>query len=169
MDQVLRAAVIYGVLLVLFRIAGKRVLAKATSFDLGLLLVISEAVQNALVGLDHSITNAVVVVATLVLLDVGLSFGKQRFPLVERVIDGEPLVLLRDGVPLRERLARERIHVEDILTAGREQHGIETLGEIKHAVLERSDGISVIPYRPGPAPDRPARARRQPARARRRP
>ncbi len=80
MDAVLRAGAIYLVLLLIFRITGKRSLAQITTFDFVLLLVIGEATQQALLGNDFSITNAVIVIVTLLGLDLGLSLVQSRFP-----------------------------------------------------------------------------------------
>ncbi len=78
-------------------------------------------------------------------MDVGLSVVKARLPAIEPWLDGEPVVLVEDGRLHRDRLARERIDLGDILTAARELHGLERLDQIKHAVLERSGGISIVP------------------------
>lgn len=145
MESVLRAVVIYIFLMVILRLSGKRTFSELTTFDFILLLIISETTQQALLGEDFSITNAIVVIFTLVGLDVALSFIKQRFKSVERLVEGVPLVILENGKPLIERMTRSRIDEEDILAAGRSSHGLTRLDQIKYAVLERSGGISIIP------------------------
>lgn len=145
MDSVLSAVVIYAILLVLFRITGKRSLAQITTFDFVLLLVIGEATQQALLGDDFSVTNAAVVIVTLLGIDVALSLIKGKSPVIEKLIDDVPLVLVEDGTPLKERLDKARVDEEDILTAARELQGLERMDQIKYAVLERSGGISVVP------------------------
>jgi uncharacterized membrane protein YcaP (DUF421 family) len=145
METVLRAAAIYLVLLIVFRVAGNRSLAQITAFDFVLLLIIGEATQQGLLGNDFSVTNALLVIVTLVGLDIALSLWKQRAPRLEKVIDGMPLVILENGRLLRERMDKERVDEDDILTAAREIHGLERLDQIKYAVLERSGGISIIP------------------------
>ncbi|HWP35668.1 MAG TPA: YetF domain-containing protein [Thermodesulfobacteriota bacterium] len=147
MDAVGRALVVYLVLLATIRVAGQRTLSEMTAFDLVLLLVVSEAVQQALVGDDGSVTAAVVLVATLVGADVALSVLKQRFPRAAKWIDGVPLVLVEDGRPLRDRMARERVDEDDILEAARLQHGLERLDQVKYAVLERGGKIAIVPRR----------------------
>jgi uncharacterized membrane protein YcaP (DUF421 family) len=147
MESVLRAAALYAILLVLFRVTGRRSLRETTPFDLVLLLVIGEATQQALLGEDFSLVNAVVVVTTLLLMDVGLSLLKGRSATVERVIDGVPTILVADGEPIEERLRRARVDVDDILEAARERQGLATLGEIRWAVLETDGTITVIPKR----------------------
>jgi uncharacterized membrane protein YcaP (DUF421 family) len=146
MTAVLHSAAIYVFLLLIFRIAGKRSLAKITTFDLVLLLIISESTQQALTGQDYSLTQALTVIVTLVLLDVGLSLVKQRLRGFDRVMEGEPIVLVADGRPLRDRLAKERMDEDDVLEAARQLQGLERMEQIKFAVLEKSGHISIIPY-----------------------
>ncbi len=153
MEPVLRALAIYGFLLVLFRLTGKRSLSQITTFDFILLLIISEALQNGLVGQDYSLTTAVVLVVTLVGADVGLSFVKCRSRRIDRWLEGTPLIVVAHGRPLADRMARERIDEDDVLTAARQLHGLERMDQIKYAILERSGGISVIPRRDGRGPD----------------
>jgi uncharacterized membrane protein YcaP (DUF421 family) len=145
MDSVLRAIFVYLLLLVLFRMAGKRTLAHMSTFDLVLLLIISESIQNALLGRDESLTNATLVVVTLVLLDIALSLLKYRSRRAEKLIDGLPLVLVRDGQPEWDHMKRERVDLDDIVAAGRERQGVGRLEDIRHAVLERNGEISVMP------------------------
>ncbi|HEU4653823.1 MAG TPA: YetF domain-containing protein [Steroidobacteraceae bacterium] len=145
MDSVIRATVVYAVLLILFRLAGKRTLAEVTTFDFVLLLIISEATQQAMVGSDNSMTNSLLLVGTLVGLNILMSELKQRFAVVERVLDGMPLLIVEHGKPLQDRMAKERVDVDDVLDAARESHGLERLDQIKYAVLERNGKISIIP------------------------
>jgi uncharacterized membrane protein YcaP (DUF421 family) len=154
MDSVLRAGAMYLVLLVVFRIVGKRPLAQITPFDMVLLLIIAESTQQALVGPDYSIVNAVLVIVTLVGIDIGLSRWRHHSRRVERILDDMPVVLVDRGRPLQPRLDRERVDVSDILEAARLQQGLERMDQIKYAVLETNGEISIIPWRieqPGPA------------------
>jgi uncharacterized membrane protein YcaP (DUF421 family) len=145
MDTVLRAVAIYAALLIILRGSGQRSLAQLTSFDFVLLLVLGESTQQALVGDDFSLTTGVLLVASLVGIDMSLSFLKQRSPSLDRFIDGVPLVIVEDGRPLRERVERSRVDDHDVLAAARERQGLERMEQIKYAVLERSGGISIIP------------------------
>lgn len=145
MDSVIRATIVYIVLLVLFRLSGKRTLAQVTTFDFVLLLIISEATQQALVDGDNSMTNAFLLVSTLVGLNILFSEIKQRFKAAEHVLDGAPLLLVEHGNPLHDRMQKERVDVDDVLDAAREGHGLERLEQIKYAVLERNGKISIIP------------------------
>lgn len=147
MDAVLRAAAIYAVLLLVFRIAGRRTLAQMTNFDFILLLIISEAVQNAMTGNDYSLTSGVLVVATLVGLDILLSIVKQWVPALEKWLDGLPTILVDHGRLLNERMVRARVGEDDILQAAREKQGLQRMDQVKYAVLEINGGISIVPKR----------------------
>jgi uncharacterized membrane protein YcaP (DUF421 family) len=155
MDGILRGLAIYFFLLLIFRLAGKRTLHQTTTFDFVLLLIISEVTQQGLLGEDYSVTNAIVLIVTLVVADIGLSVLKQRFKTIDWLIDGVPVLLVKDGQPLRERLDTERLDEEDILTQARLQRGLERFDQIKYAVLERDGTISVIPDRRALARTRP--------------
>jgi uncharacterized membrane protein YcaP (DUF421 family) len=145
MDSVIRAAVVYVVLMVLFRIAGKRSLAEITSFDLVLLLIISEAVQQALLDNDNSMTNALLLVSTLVGINILLSIVATRWKLFDKLVEDVPLVILRNGEPLRDRMRKERVDEEDIMEAARASQGLERLDQIKFAILERTGHITIVP------------------------
>jgi uncharacterized membrane protein YcaP (DUF421 family) len=144
-NSIFRAAAVYLFLLVLFRIAGKRTLSQITTFDAVLLLIISEAIQQAMIDNDNSMTNAFLLVVTLVALDILLSLWKRRSKLVERVVDGLPTVVVQEGKVRHEFLERERIDEQDVLAAARAHHGLERLDQVKHAVLEASGQITVVP------------------------
>ncbi|AZF10438.1 MULTISPECIES: DUF421 domain-containing protein [unclassified Pseudomonas] len=146
MDSVLRAAAIYLVLMILFKVAGRRSLAELNTFDLVLLMVIGEATQQALLGDDFSLTNAVLVIVTLIAIDIGLSLLKQRSLWFSRVLDGGPTVVVEEGRVLHERLKRARLDEDDILEAARSAQGILEIKHIRFAILERNGKISVIPY-----------------------
>ncbi|WP_422777810.1 DUF421 domain-containing protein [Pseudomonas mediterranea] len=144
MDSVLRAAAMYLALMVLFKIAGRRSLADLTTFDFVLLMIIGEATQQALLGDDFSLTNALMVIVTLIAIDVGLSLLKQRSQWVSRLIDGGPTVIVEDGRILKSRMRLARLVEADIMEAARSSQGIETLEQIKFAIIERNGKISVI-------------------------
>jgi len=155
MDSVLRAAIIYFFVLLIFRIAGKRSVAEITTFDFVLLLIISETTQAALVNGNNSITNSLILIVTMVGLDIALSLIKQRSKKVEKLLEGAPLVIVEDGKPIKERMDKSRVDEDDILAAARTLRGLERLEQIKYAVLERNGGISIIPK----TPNEPAQAR----------
>lgn len=145
MDLVLRAASIYFFLLVLVRLTGQRTLSELSTFDFILLLIVSEAVQNALVNDDRSVMSGFIVILTLVLLDLGLSMIKSRFRRAEDVAEGKPVILVEHGKLLPERLKLSLVTEDDILQSARVNQGLERLDQIKYAVLETSGGISIIP------------------------
>jgi uncharacterized membrane protein YcaP (DUF421 family) len=145
MDAVLRAFAVYGVLLILFRISGKRTLAQTTTFDFVMLLILGEATQQGLIGDDFSVTKALLLVTTLLGVDIGMSLMQARFPKLGLALEGAPLIILEDGEPLRERLKKTRVEESDILEAGRLLHGLERMSQMKFAVLERDGAISIIP------------------------
>jgi uncharacterized membrane protein YcaP (DUF421 family) len=144
MDAVLRGVVVYAFLVVIFRISGQRSLGNVTTFDFVLLLIIAETTQQALLGEDFSVTGAFLLIVTLIALDIGLSLLKQRSPRLDRLLEGMPLVIVENGQPLRDRMAKARVDEQDILSAARELQGLERMEQIKYAVLERSGGISII-------------------------
>lgn len=144
MDVVVRGVLIYAFLLVLFRISGQRSLGQVTTFDFVLLLIIAETTQQALLGDDYSVTNAFLLIVTLVATDIGLSLLKQRSPRIDRLIEGLPVVIVENGKPLDERMARARVDEEDVLSAARKLQGLERMEEIKYAVLERNGTISIV-------------------------
>lgn len=146
MESVTRGLAVYVVLLILFRICGTRTLAQTTTFDFVLLLIIAEATQQALIGTDDSMTNAFLLITTLLWLNVMLSLVKQRFPKVERWFDGLPVLLVEQGKPLREHMDKVRVDESDILEAAHEKHGLERLDQVKYAILERNGRIAIIPW-----------------------
>jgi uncharacterized membrane protein YcaP (DUF421 family) len=145
MESIIKAVVVYVGLLVLFRLSGKRTLAEVSPFDLVLLLIISEAVQQALIDSDNSMTNGFLLVTTLVALNVVMSEVKLRWRRAERVLDSTPLLIVENGKPIPEHMRKERVDVDDVLDTARELHGIESLEQIRYAVLERNGKISIIP------------------------
>ena len=145
MDSVLRAAVMYLVLMILFKIAGRRSLADLNTFDFVLLLIIGEATQQALLGDDFSITNSVLIIATLIAIDVGFSQLKQRSPRIALLLDGGPTVIVENGQPLLRRMKKARITEADIMEAARSSQGIASMSDIRYAIIERNGTISIIP------------------------
>lgn len=134
MNPALNALAVYGFLLLVFRVAGRWTLGQITTFDLVLLLVISEAVQNGPVRNDYSLKNA-----------FGLSLLTSCFKRADRVLEGMPLVLVERGECLTDLMRRARVDREDVLAAARKLHGLTRLDQIEFAVLERSGQLSIIP------------------------
>ena len=144
MEPVIRSVIIYGILWLVFRVIGRKSLADINTFDLVLLLLISQATQQALVRDDYSITNAFLVVVTLVGLQTLVTLMKRQVPDFGSYFDGGPVLLIERGELRREVMERVRIEEADILAAARRQRGVERLDQIKYAVLESSGGISII-------------------------
>lgn len=144
MDVVLRAVAVYVVLVLIMRITGKRTMAQVTIFDFILLLIVGEAVSEALVGEDPSLTGAALIVTTLVLLDRVSDYFSWRLPRFKRIVESSPVVLVEYGQPLRDTMDRERITDDDILSSARETQGLESMEQIKWAVLETSGTISIV-------------------------
>lgn len=145
MDAVLRAGAIYLALMVLFKISGRRSLGELTSFDFVLLMVIGEATQQALLGDDFSVTNAILVIVTLMVIDIGFSLVKRRSTRLAKLIDGGPTIIVENGRFLRHRMHEARIQEDDIMEAARIGQGFERVEQIKYAILERNGKISIIP------------------------
>lgn len=147
MESVIRAGAVYFIMLVIFRLAGNRSIAQLTAFDFVLLLIVSEAIQQAMITSDSSLTNAFLLVLTLVGLDIMMSLWKQRSPRVEKILDGVPVLIMENGKLHHDRMKRERVDEGDILASARERHGVERLDQVKHALVEATGGISVIPQK----------------------
>ncbi len=145
MDSVIRAGVVYFMLLVVFRLAGNRSIGQITAFDFVLLLIISESIQQAMITSDFSLTNAFLIIVTLVGLDIMMSLWKQRSKKLERILDGVPVLLIENGKMNDHVMNKERVDEGDILAAARECQGIERIDQIKHAVVEANGTISIVP------------------------
>lgn len=145
MEMILRAAAIYLILLVVFKIAGRRALLQMTSFDLILLLIISEATQQALLGDDFSVTGAMLTIITLVVIDMLFGVAKKYISGAESMLDGSPVILVVHGELQNEKLKKVDVSCDDILVSARQNHGIYQLEKIKYAILERNGHISIIP------------------------
>ncbi len=145
MDMVFRALAIYLFLVVVFKVAGRRALLQMTSFDLILLLIISEATQQALLGEDFSVTGAMITITTLVVVDIIFGLMKKYFSPVENILDGTPVILVENVVPLADKLKKVDGSRMAYLVSARQNNGITKLSEIKYAILERNGHISIIP------------------------
>jgi uncharacterized membrane protein YcaP (DUF421 family) len=147
MDIVIRSAVVYLFVMVLMRLLGRRELSKMQPFDLLILVVIADFVQQGVTQQDYSVTGAVLAVGTFALLIVATSWLAWRFPRTRPIIDGNPVVLVEDGNPIMDNLRRERISLEEIAAQARIQQ-LDSLTKVRWAILETSGDISFIP-KPG--------------------
>jgi len=145
MDSVLKAVVVFFVLWGIIRISGRRTLGEMTAFDFVLFLIIGGSTQRAITGEDYSMTNALLLVATFVILDIGLSMLDLKWPFMRRVLNATPTILVDNGHLLVNRMRRARLTQEHILEAARRLHGLERMDQIKFAILEASGDISIVP------------------------
>jgi len=143
-DVVLRTAAIYVVILVGLRLAGKREMGQMTVFDLVVLLLIANAVQNAMVGPDTSLLGGVLAAAVLLILNAIVARLRLRWPRLRRVIEGSPALLVLHGAVLPDHLRREGLDPETLEEALRE-HGVAKVADVEMAVLEIDGSISVVP------------------------
>jgi uncharacterized membrane protein YcaP (DUF421 family) len=143
MDLVLRAAVIWLFVYVVTRAVGKRELNSLEPFDLIMLVVLGDLIQQGVTQDDYSVTGALLVVSTVVLLTTFVSYLNWRVPRLRRYLEGEPIVVVKDGEPIERNMRRERLTVEEIAEEARAQQ-IASLSEIRWAVLENSGKLSFI-------------------------
>jgi uncharacterized membrane protein YcaP (DUF421 family) len=143
MDIVLRGVAIFIFLYVLMRVIGRRELSTLEPFDLILLIVLGDAVQQGLTQDDYSLTGAFLAIGTIAMLQLSVSFVNFRFPRLRPIIDGEPIVMVQDGKPLDKNMRRERLTMEDLRAAMRGQ-SISSLDDVAWAVMETSGKISFI-------------------------
>jgi uncharacterized membrane protein YcaP (DUF421 family) len=143
MDIVLRGTVIFVFLYVLMRVIGRRELSSLEPFDLILLIVVGDAVQQGLTQDDYSLTGAFLAIGTIAILQLGISYTNFRFPRMRPLLEGEPIVIVQDGKLVDRNVRRERLTIDDVLAAARQQN-IARLEEVEWAVMETSGAISFI-------------------------
>ena len=142
---VLRTAVIYLLVLIGVRLSGKREVGQMTPFDLTLLLLLSNSVQNAMTGPETSLLGGAVAAGTLLVLNYGVAgvSGSNRH--LRRLIEGQPTLLVHDGKIIDAHMARERVSMDELHRALRE-HGIDSFDQVALAVLEVDGSISCLKY-----------------------
>jgi uncharacterized membrane protein YcaP (DUF421 family) len=143
MDLVFRAAGIFMVVYFVTRLIGRRELTSLEPFDLILLVVLGDLVQQGVTQSDNSVTGTVVVIATIVLCTSLLEWVSWRFPRLRSKLDGEPIVLIEHGQPIERNLRRERLTVEELEAEARLQQ-VASLSGVRLAVLETNGQISFI-------------------------
>lgn len=144
MDLVFRAIVLFGGVLLLLRIVGRRELATMEPIDFILLVVLGDAIQQGLTQDDYSVTGALIVIFTIGVLQVSLAYAAFRSSRVRTVMEGEPLVLIENGNVLERNLRRARIAKEELAEEARLSQ-VASLGDVAWAVLETSGKVSIIP------------------------
>jgi uncharacterized membrane protein YcaP (DUF421 family) len=143
-EIILRTAVVYVVVLVLLRAAGKRELGQMSPVDLVVILVIANAVQNAMTGGDNSLIGGVIAATTLVAVNTAFSRIGHRVPYLQHLFESEPTALMKDGKLIKANLDRENVEEDELMMAARE-HGIDDIAAVDAAYLERDGSISIIP------------------------
>ena len=144
MDLVIRAVVAFLFVYLLTRVIGRRELSSMEPFDLIMLVMIGDLVQQGVTQNDFSVTGMMLVGSTVALLTVAVSYVNFRFPRLRPVLDGEPIIVVEDGMPIDRNLRRNRITHEELAAAAR-SNGIGSLDSVKWAVLETNGRISFIP------------------------
>ncbi len=148
-EKVLRPVIVYAFLVLGLRLAGKRELVQLNPFDLVVLLVLSNTVQNAIIGDDNSVTGGLIGAATLLLLNwavVRFLFAHER---LDRVVEGDEEVLVLGGKVLEERLRKELITRSELEAAAHKQ-GFGSLDEVDRAILEPGGALTFIAAKPDP-------------------
>jgi uncharacterized membrane protein YcaP (DUF421 family) len=143
MDVILRAAGAFFLIFLLTRIVGRRELNSLEPYDLILLVVLGDLVQQGVTQSDYSVTGMVLAVGTIALLVVTVSYISFRFPRARPILDGEPIVVVQDGKILDSNLRRERLTRMELAEEARMQQ-IASLEEVSWAILEKSGQISFI-------------------------
>jgi len=143
MDLVLRAIVVFVLILVITRAVGRRELSSMEPFDLILLVVMGDLIQQGVTQSDYSLTGATIVIVTIAVLTVGTAYLSFRFRRLRPLLEGEPIVLVADGRVLTANLRRQRMTVEEILAEARQQ-SIAGLEDIHYAVLETNGRVSFL-------------------------
>ncbi len=146
-EKMLRSVVVYVFVLVAFRFTGKRQVGQLTPFDLIVLLIISNVVQNAVIGPDNSLGGGLIGATTILALNYGIVELAYRSKRARRLLEGHPTLLIHNGRLLQDNLRRERVTFEELLVALR-RNGVLDPAHVRVAVLEENGGISVIPREP---------------------
>jgi uncharacterized membrane protein YcaP (DUF421 family) len=144
MDIVIRASIAFLFILLLTRIVGRRELGSLEPFDLILLVVLGDLIQQGVTQSDYSLTGAMLVGGTFAALTVAVSYLGFRVRPLRRVLEGEPIVLVENGKPLEQNLHRERLTLEELAAEARLQQ-IAAIDDIRWAILETNGSISFIP------------------------
>jgi uncharacterized membrane protein YcaP (DUF421 family) len=143
MDLALRTLVVITFVFVLTRIVGRRELSSLEPFDVILLVVVGDLIQQGITQSDDSVTGTTIVLATVSLFTVAVSYLSFRVPRLRPLLEGEPIVLVIDGEPIERNMRRERLTIDDLLEEARQQQ-LEDLQKVRFAVLETSGRISFL-------------------------
>jgi uncharacterized membrane protein YcaP (DUF421 family) len=144
MDIVLRATVAFAFMIVLLRVVGRRELSSLEPFDLVLLIVMGDLIQQGVTQSDYSFTGLLLSVGTFAALTVALSFAGYRFPRLRPVLEAGPLIIVQDGKLIEKNLRKERVTPEEVAGEARQQQ-IASIEDVAWGVLEGSGKMSFIP------------------------
>lgn len=144
MDLVIRAAVVFCFIFLVTRIAGRRQLGELEPFDVILLVVLGDLVQQGITQSDESVTGTFIVISTITLLSVAVGWLSFRFGPVRQITEGDPIILIHDGELVQNNLRRERLTRHDLEEEARKQQ-FGSLDQIRWAILEDDGAISIIP------------------------
>jgi uncharacterized membrane protein YcaP (DUF421 family) len=143
-EKIIRAVVVYVFILISLRLFGRRELGQFTAFDLVVLLTLSNILQNAMIGNDTSLLGGIIGATVLLSANFGLAYAVFRSKSVQRLVTGEPRILIQDGILQQQALAAQRLTEQDLLAAVHNQ-GLEDFGRVHLAISEPNGTISVIP------------------------
>jgi uncharacterized membrane protein YcaP (DUF421 family) len=145
LEIILRSAIVYIAIFIGFRLAGKRHLSQLSLIDFTLVLLVSNAVQNAMVGTDTTLEGGIVAAVTLIFINIFITKVIVKDPTLAHWVAGEPRLLVRNGQPVVSNLTKEDIRIEELEEQVRE-HGIDDIRQVRSAILETDGTISVIPF-----------------------
>jgi uncharacterized membrane protein YcaP (DUF421 family) len=143
MDLVIRATVVFFLILLVTRAVGRRELSSMEPFDLILLVVMGDLIQQGVTQSDYSLTGSTIVIVTIAVLTVGTAYLSFRFRRLRPLLDGEPVVLVAGGRVIESNLRRQRMTVEELLAEARLQ-SIGGLDAVEYAVLETNGRVSFL-------------------------
>jgi uncharacterized membrane protein YcaP (DUF421 family) len=158
MQILVRSVALFLFVWIISRAIGRKELAELSSFELILLIVMGDLIQQGVTGDDRSVTGAMLAVATFALLTVGFSYAAFRSSRLERLVEGQAVIVVKDGTPLEEILAVERLTVDEVKEAAREQ-GIADLAAVRLGILESDGKLSFLRSDDGRSPPQQERAK----------
>lgn len=143
-EIILRTTAVYAAVLVGVRIVGRERLGQQSTVDFVLILIVANAVQNAMIGSDTSLIGGLIAVVTLFTVDRVLDIVQSRHRRTRVLLEGSPIVLINHGQIIESNLRQQKLSLED-LTETLHEHGIDTLGQVKMAILEMDGSLSIVP------------------------
>jgi uncharacterized membrane protein YcaP (DUF421 family) len=156
MQIIVRASVMFVFLFIVMRTMGRKELAELSAFELILIIVMGDLIQQGVTEQDNSLTGAITAIATFVLWMLALSYVSYKSKRARTIIEGRPVIIIRDGLPQEKILRYERLSLDEITDAAREQ-GIRDLRDVQVGVLESDGSFSFIRYNGGPPAKKPER------------